>query len=195
MKVLMFGWEFPPHISGGLGTACFGLTQSLSASGVKVYFVVPRLFGDETEKNAVLINASEVGHAERTRQASAKKVNKVYRTKTRGYEDRVGKQRDITYIEIPATLAPYGHTHPGRQPGTYENLSQWNYSMVRDSHFDTVFSETILGRDQLPDSDIEENFAFSGLYGANLMDEIQRYASVAGAIVKKYPCDVIHAHD
>jgi hypothetical protein len=30
MKVLMFGWEFPPHISGGLGTACFGLTESLT---------------------------------------------------------------------------------------------------------------------------------------------------------------------
>ncbi len=32
MKVLMFGWEFPPHISGGLGTACYGLTKSLSES-------------------------------------------------------------------------------------------------------------------------------------------------------------------
>jgi glycogen synthase len=30
MKVLMFGWEFPPHISGGLGTACFGLTKGLA---------------------------------------------------------------------------------------------------------------------------------------------------------------------
>ena len=30
MKVLMFGWEFPPHISGGLGTACYGLTKGLS---------------------------------------------------------------------------------------------------------------------------------------------------------------------
>ncbi|KKT36370.1 MAG: glycosyl transferase group 1, partial [Parcubacteria group bacterium GW2011_GWC1_44_26] len=27
MRVLMFGWEFPPHNSGGLGTACFGLTR------------------------------------------------------------------------------------------------------------------------------------------------------------------------
>ncbi len=34
MKVLMFGWEFPPYISGGLGTACYGITRSLSAQGV-----------------------------------------------------------------------------------------------------------------------------------------------------------------
>ena len=30
MKVLMFGWEFPPHILGGLGTASYGLTHGLA---------------------------------------------------------------------------------------------------------------------------------------------------------------------
>lgn len=30
MKVLMFGWEFPPHILGGLGTASYGITKGLS---------------------------------------------------------------------------------------------------------------------------------------------------------------------
>ena len=30
MRVLMFGWEFPPHITGGLGTACFGMTKGAS---------------------------------------------------------------------------------------------------------------------------------------------------------------------
>jgi 7-carboxy-7-deazaguanine synthase len=33
MRVLMLGWEFPPHISGGLGTACAGLTRGLAANG------------------------------------------------------------------------------------------------------------------------------------------------------------------
>ncbi len=41
MKVLMFGWEFPPHNSGGLGTACFGLTKGLNHHGAKVTFVLP----------------------------------------------------------------------------------------------------------------------------------------------------------
>lgn len=43
MRVLMFGWEFPPHISGGLGTACLGLTKGLSQHGVEVVFVLPKL--------------------------------------------------------------------------------------------------------------------------------------------------------
>lgn len=42
MKVLMLGWEFPPYISGGLGTACFGLTKALNGIGVDVLFVLPR---------------------------------------------------------------------------------------------------------------------------------------------------------
>ncbi len=54
----MFGWEFPPFYSGGLGTACYGLTRSLNKQHVAVSFVLPRrlnvdadfvkfVFGDE----------------------------------------------------------------------------------------------------------------------------------------------------
>ena len=41
MKVLMFGWEFPPLSSGGLGTACYGLTKGLSRNNISIIFVVP----------------------------------------------------------------------------------------------------------------------------------------------------------
>jgi glycosyltransferase involved in cell wall biosynthesis len=41
-KVLMFGWEFPPHNSGGLGTACLGLTRAMSQEGVDITFVLPK---------------------------------------------------------------------------------------------------------------------------------------------------------
>ena len=47
MRVLMFGWEFPPHIAGGLGTACYGMTRGLARNGVEVVFVMPRAYGDE----------------------------------------------------------------------------------------------------------------------------------------------------
>ena len=46
-RVLMFGWEFPPHIAGGLGTACLGLTRGLAKQGVEVLFVMPKASGDE----------------------------------------------------------------------------------------------------------------------------------------------------
>jgi glycogen synthase len=42
VKVLMFGWEFPPNNLGGLGTACYGLTKSLNAQGAEITFILPK---------------------------------------------------------------------------------------------------------------------------------------------------------
>ena len=70
MKVLTFGWDFPPHTTGGLGFACHGLTRELSNSGVEVTFVLPRsqkvigsgrfIFADETKNVRVREVLSEV---------------------------------------------------------------------------------------------------------------------------------------
>lgn len=38
----MFGWEFPPFKSGGLGTACYGLTKELAKNNTKIDFVIPK---------------------------------------------------------------------------------------------------------------------------------------------------------
>ncbi|MFN4913806.1 MAG: glycosyltransferase family 4 protein [Sphingomonadales bacterium] len=61
MRVLMFGWEFPPHISGGLGTACYGLTKGLMEHGAEILFVLPRLFGCEEAGQMRMIGADESG--------------------------------------------------------------------------------------------------------------------------------------
>ena len=60
MRVLMFGWEFPPHIAGGLGTACYGMTRGLARNGVDVTFVVPHAYGDEDQRFTRVVNASDV---------------------------------------------------------------------------------------------------------------------------------------
>jgi glycogen synthase len=61
MKVLMFGWEFPPNISGGLGTACYGLTKGLTAfDDVDLTFVVPRVYGNEEKNGIKFIGAGDV---------------------------------------------------------------------------------------------------------------------------------------
>jgi glycosyltransferase involved in cell wall biosynthesis len=57
----MFGWEFPPHIAGGLGTASYGLTRGLAAQyDVEVIFVVPRAYGDEDQSVVRLIGANDI---------------------------------------------------------------------------------------------------------------------------------------
>jgi glycosyltransferase involved in cell wall biosynthesis len=61
MKVLMFGWEYPPHISGGLGTACYGLSKGFASVGdVDLTFVLPKVYGDEDNNNMKMLGACDV---------------------------------------------------------------------------------------------------------------------------------------
>ena len=155
MKVLMFGWEFPPHITGGLGTACFGMTKGLAKNGVDVLFVVPKAHGDEDETNVRLLNASDVT------------VN-IDNEKDRSYWDRV------QYMEIGSNIIPYVG------PERFERLVE---EQRATSHFQ---SPVFMPR-----------YEFSGKYGANLMEEVSRYALIGSslALEHKDEFDVIHAHD
>jgi glycosyltransferase involved in cell wall biosynthesis len=87
MKVLMFGWEFPPHISGGLGTACYGLVKGLVHHKQDIIFVVPKLWGDE-EPLADFVNASDV-----TIDYRERKFKKIW--------------KNLTYLEVSSFLVPY----------------------------------------------------------------------------------------
>lgn len=84
----MFGWEFPPHISGGLGTACYGLTKGLTKHNTEVLFVVPKAYGDEDGEVAHILNASE-----ESVELTAQNLREYSET--------------LKYIEIDSLLAPY----------------------------------------------------------------------------------------
>ena len=57
----MFGWEFPPHILGGLGTASYGLTEGMYRCGdMDITFVIPKPYGDEDKTFANIIGTSQV---------------------------------------------------------------------------------------------------------------------------------------
>ncbi|MEE1323185.1 MAG: glycogen/starch synthase, partial [Bacteroidales bacterium] len=88
MKVLMFGWEFPPHISGGLGTACYGLTKALYNKDVEIIFVVPKAFGDEDTSQIRILSASQVVNT--LTQEESKKID-----------------QKVSYIQINSTILPY----------------------------------------------------------------------------------------
>ena len=82
MKALMFGWEFPPHILGGLGTASYGLTKGMHNNGdMEISFVIPKPWGDEEKGFANIIGANCTPVAWRD-------VNRDY------VEGRIGKVMD-----------------------------------------------------------------------------------------------------
>ena len=153
----MFGWEFPPHIAGGLGTASYGLTRGLAKHGIEVIFVVPKAYGDEDQRFVRVVNASEI-------------------------ETPFGDTREqdvwekLTFIHIDSNMVPY----------------------VAPEEFDSYAEEyRRTGRTILDKEGWTERYSFSGKYGANLMEEVARYAMVAAQVARDLAgqFDLIHAHD
>ena len=153
-RVLMFGWEFPPHIAGGLGTARLGLTKGLAKQGVEVLFVMPKASGDEDQSAAKIINASDV-------EALFDVV------------DVEEYWKNINFMEIGSNLIPY----------------------MDPEHFEKEVNERIKTGQREERIGFKNKYTFSGKYGANLMEEVARYAIVAATIARQQKFDVIHAHD
>lgn len=157
MRVLMFGWEFPPHIAGGLGTACYGLTRSMAKAGCEVIFVVPKAYGDEDERFIKVRNASDV-------EAPYGSISE---------DEEFSKH--LSFIQINSNLVPY------LSPEEYEERYDEYTTQTKTTTHDVW----------------KQRYNFSGKYGANLMEEVARYAVVAAQVARELEgqFDIIHAHD
>ncbi len=156
MRVLMFGWEFPPHIAGGLGTACYGIVKGLAYNGVDTIFVMPSASGDEDQSVAKIINASDVA------------VDTVSTT----VDEFLNR---VKFVHIGTNMVPYA------DPEEFSRLVEEDRQrQVKD--FSISYGQ---------------KYKFSGKYGANLMEEVARYAMVGGTIAMQHrdEFDIIHAHD
>ena len=85
MRVFMLGWEFPPFISGGLGTACYGLTKALDQLGIKVTFVLPKMVESKYATHVKLLSPS-------SQMAGALSVREL---------------KNVKFHTIPSSLLPY----------------------------------------------------------------------------------------
>ena len=155
----MFGWEFPPHIAGGLGTACYGMTRGLARNGVEVVFVMPRAYGDEDQRFVRVVNASD-----------------VETIGTRDHEFSEELLEKVSFIHIDSNMLPY--------------ISPEEYAAYHDEFVRS-------GRTHEWTDVWKQRYTFSGKYGANLKEEVARYAMVAAQVAKDLEgqFDVIHAHD
>ncbi len=107
IRVFMLGWEFPPFISGGLGTACYGLTRGLDELGVRVTFVLPKTVGSEYVTHVKLLTPSLC----------------------RADVDWVTKERElknVTFKSIASPLQAYA------TPETYEERIERNLLLKQD---------------------------------------------------------------
>lgn len=206
MKILMFGWEFPPHISGGLGTACYGLTKALSSfDEVEILFVVPKLYGDEDKKIAGLIGANDIY----VKQTRLNLESIIFGNDTEKYKETYKREnnnksikniiKEISFIEVKSLLQPYLSPEEFDKFLKEKNLDQTKIKINEEGKFFYEKDGKIIeiNTEKYPSTEITQDgkFNFSGKYGPQLMQEVINYAKVAEIIAAQNDFDIIHAHD
>ncbi|HOD18393.1 MAG TPA: glycosyltransferase [Candidatus Cloacimonadota bacterium] len=167
MKVLMFTWEFPPFISGGLGMACYGMVKSLLNLGIKVDLVLPT-------KDPVYFPLSEVDDVDKMPAVflEPKKQKEYLALKFTSNQER------LNYIGI--TVHPESYIQ-------MNDISRY-FKLVKTTS--STLEMTVLQEEELLQD------AILSLIGEeDLIKKVQEYTVRAQKIASALDYDLIHAHD
>ncbi|MDD4147710.1 MAG: glycosyltransferase, partial [Candidatus Cloacimonetes bacterium] len=167
MKILMFTWEFPPLISGGLGMACYGMVKSLLALGIKIDLVLPT----REEVYFPLREESDVDTLPTVFMDPKKQV----KYKSMQFHDTIER---LEYIGI------------SERPESYFQLADIKRyaSSVKEEYW---YSKTV-GNDK---NELWTQMT-SNLFGEeDLIRKVQEYTLRAERVAKMLEYDIIHAHD
>lgn len=171
MKTFMLGWEFPPFISGGLGTACYGLTKAMDRLGIEVTFVLPRG------------SASYHTHAGNVQLLSIEGLSAGKLT---------GSFRKIKFYTIESALKPYAsadiYLHRLTHTKTRQAKVPAGVKPVPVEAQDNYSSDMYSGVNPVP-TENQDN------YSGDMSSEVYRYANKAAGIAAGEKFDIIHAHD
>ena len=174
MKVFMLGWEFPPYISGGLGTACHGLTKAMSDLGVEIIFVLPKPFQQTTSTHVRMLTPLQV-----------KPWPAAGGEETFGFTQK--ELKHVTFYAIGSALQPYA------TPQQYQNqIEQIIRQKASQEQLKALGGMEEIARwlHQAP-----AELGQGAQYGGDMYTEIHRYAAAAIRLAWQEQFDVIHAHD
>jgi glycogen(starch) synthase len=178
MKVFMLGWEFPPYISGGLGTACYGLTRGLDQAGVEVAFVLPMALPHDATSHVSFRTPATL--SEPPREGVRK------RSRRRKGEKWAAAFEHVTMHVVPAMLQAYG------TPASYEEAIQTLRRQLQLAS-DAEAAKLLGMPGGMPVA--EAAGERGGRYTGDLMSQVRRYATLAVELAKDETFDVVHAHD
>jgi len=213
-RVLMLGWEFPPFITGGLGTACYGLTKALDAEGVPVTFVLPksvdRSFASHVNLLAPEAGARFVRHDQAIAQqeppqpttpAPARTAVPTASAPTEVDEVRLREFLQSRLLELPVIAdAPYSAARA-------EAVARWIHEVGAapevlrtlriPSEGGTMMPLTDFLAARAPASAPAEAAPIVGAadYSGDLIAQSERYAQFCVQASRGLEFDVIHAHD
>lgn len=174
MRVLMLGWEFPPFISGGLGTACYGLTKAMSALGHDIVFVLPRPVSTPFSSHITLASPKTAGGP------------------TPSDQMRLDEFERVTFRTVESG-GPGGPAGVYDRPGGFGSPSVKTEVLLererRSRPTEVATPSPAPGGTAAPQPPPHQH------YEGDLFAEVQRYAHLAVDVAKADRFDVIHAHD
>ena len=181
MRVFMLGWEFPPYISGGLGTACYGLTRALSRRQTEIVFVLPRAIGGDQPGHLRVVSTAELPTAGAVGASADTEGNGDGAVPAVSSDPALA---NVSFRAIPSRLvSPYQSAGGKLQtPAATDDAA--------DSELDRALD--ILGLGQLP---APASVGDGPHYAGDLIGETRRYARQCVALARREQFDVIHAHD
>ncbi len=193
MRVFMLGWEFPPFISGGLGTACHGLTRALSRADVDVTFVIPKAIGGEYQSSHVRLLAPQADEPQTEVSGGPRSPEAVASTYALD-RDETPDLENVTFKAVPSRLInPYQQVAPD---GTVIDMGPTGAAPggapigvlgmgASGGHADGGTGGE--GPQWVPGAGLH--------YGGDLIAETARYARLCVDLARGETFDVIHAHD
>ncbi|HEV7300847.1 MAG TPA: glycosyltransferase [Tepidisphaeraceae bacterium] len=219
MRVFMLGWEFPPFISGGLGTACYGLTKAMSALGTDILFVLPRPVSTPFSSHLTLVSPSPEAVATASaggRSSSSPGVG----TSPVVTEFRMDEFEHVTFRTVDAQMVdPY--TRPEDYDVQIKTIREERTRITDATPIDPILTPPVGARAvaavasshpapsaSAPQQNREPGLKVDGPiksflgngspgahYAGDLFSEIQRYAMLATDIARTEHANVVHAHD
>jgi glycosyltransferase involved in cell wall biosynthesis len=184
MRVFMLGWEFPPFISGGLGTACYGLTKAMSGLGTDIMFVLPRPVTTPFSTHVRLVSP----------RAGSPLASPSTEFRLDEFEHVTFRTVDAQMVNSYQTSAQYGDERELEKKAAAVRVRALKATQVEGEPLMPPIPPP------RPSGAIPSFIGAGGLganspYAGDLFSEIQRYAALAGEIARQESIDVVHAHD
>lgn len=204
MRVFMLGWEFPPYLSGGLGTACFGMTSALTRANTDVIFVLPRAKAGKDEASHVQLRSASGVEMDETAFHSFPGVERTsHSSRTEATQNPVdlvthlwSEKLHLRFVDSPLRCYDTEELYRLRlKEGAEDHEGAGELDGASEAAVQQKERNVSKSRRQQVAQDRKVTLRLRGGYGPDLMSEVHRYSQAAGVLAQQEDFDVIHAHD